>query len=164
VDGTTFLPVALPGHAAAQCGILVHDVCFAADAYFDPPVVDKHGVPYMVDYLATCRSADSLRSVQAAWFVPGHGEPARRPDAVIDYLKQRHEQAFQTVLAACRHPRSLDELLADVCRARNLAPANPGAYVLLRTPIAAYVTAAVGQGRMEIIMDGGKLQFLTIEK
>lgn len=159
VGGTSFMPIALPGHAAAQAGIVVNSICFAADAYFDPEVVDKHGVPYLVSYSATLTSAAHLLDVQADWFVPGHGEPTKDPAPSVRYLSDRLEQVFDIVVQQCANPVGLDDLVAGVCQTLHLTPANPTALVLLRTPIAACLTAAVEQGAVEARVDGGRLQF-----
>ena len=60
VGDVEFQCVPLPGHAHGQLGILVDGVFFAADGYFDPSVVDKHGLPYMVNYTETLASAASI--------------------------------------------------------------------------------------------------------
>nr|WP_051375599.1 MBL fold metallo-hydrolase [Alicyclobacillus pomorum] len=71
IGDVEFQCVPLPGHAHGQLGIRVDGVFFAADGYFDPPVVDKLGLPYMVNYTETLESAKSIPAVDAEWVVPG---------------------------------------------------------------------------------------------
>lgn len=162
IHGTTFLPVALPGHAHGQVGIQVGNVLFAADAYFDEPVVDKHGIPFMVDFAQTVQSANRILDVSADWYVPGHGKATQSPRTSVEYLVARHVELLQKAKDFLQSPKSVDELVALFCQHCDLAPQNPGAYTLLRTPVAAYVTALVEQGIIEGIVDSGVLKFTPI--
>lgn len=162
ISDTAFLPLGLPGHAMSQCGLLVNGVCFAADAYFDPGVVDKHGIPFLVNYPETLASAERVLEVAADWFVPGHGEPTADAALSVRYFTDRVQRVFHEVLRQCETPRTLDEIMVGVCRTLDLSPANPGAFVLLRTPIAACLSAAVEEGRVQVAVDSAKLQFQTV--
>ncbi|MCL6445533.1 MAG: MBL fold metallo-hydrolase, partial [Alicyclobacillus sp.] len=83
IGGLELKTVALPGHSAGQAGVLIDDVFFAADAYFDPDVTDKHGIPFMVNYVQTLDSAKRVLDVPAGWYVPGHGAPAANAEAAV---------------------------------------------------------------------------------
>lgn len=159
IAGGVFQTLALPGHAANQCGVLVDGVLFAADAYFDADVVEKHGVPYMVNYPQTIDSARAVADVAASWFVPGHGIPTADASEHVAALCRRHDEAYAVVLDVASGRSTLEDLVAEVCSAFALAPGNPGAYVLLRTPVAAYVTAAVESGRVVPVVREGRLWF-----
>lgn len=155
--------IPLPGHSTDQCGIFVDGVLFAADAYFDVDVVAKHGIPYMVNYTRTLHSARAVMDVDAAWYVPGHGVPTQDPSGAVAALCTRHEAAYQTAVNRCAQAATLEDIVEAVCAAFELTPANPGAYVLLRTPVAAYVSAAVSQGHLQAVLRGGRLAFSQID-
>jgi glyoxylase-like metal-dependent hydrolase (beta-lactamase superfamily II) len=158
VGDVVFECIPLPGHAHGQIGVRVDGVCFAADAYFDPVVVDKHGLPYMVDFEQTLASAKSLSQIQGACYVPGHGSPTDNPRSAVDYLVDRHQQAYEAVVGIVREAScTLEALVQHMCRRFNLSPSNPGSYLLIRTTVAAYVTEAVRQGIMDVEAVDGSL-------
>lgn len=157
IGETEFGAIPLPGHAHGQCGILVNDVLFAADSYFGASIIDKHGIPYMVDYRETLQSAKTVKSVSAAWWVPGHGNVTEDPQTDIFHLCARHEGAFEEVVRHARGVKgvTLDELTGWMTRKFNLTPNNPGAWLLVRTTVAAYVSAAVEDHDIEAgVIDG----------
>jgi len=167
IDGIRLEPVALPGHAQNQVGVRVHDVLFAADAYFDEPVVDKHGIPFMVDYVETLSSARHVLSLEATWIVPGHGNPLQGepPQAAVDYLIRRHETVFAQVVGRVETaPATFEDLVADACQKLQLSPSTVTAYALLATPIAAYITAAVQGGLIEVCVRDGQCLFVAAAK
>jgi glyoxylase-like metal-dependent hydrolase (beta-lactamase superfamily II) len=158
IGDTVFECFPLPGHAHGQIGVRVDGVCFAADSYFDPVVVDKHGLPYMVDFERTLASAASLIQIPADRYVPGHGVPTDNPRSAVDYLVDRHQRAFEAVVGIVRDTRcTLDALVQQMCRRFQLAPDNPGSYLLLRTTVAAYVTEGVRQGIIDVEAVDGSL-------
>lgn len=159
VDGVDLTTIDLPGHAHGQAGIQVHDVLFAADAYFNEAVVDKHGIPYLVDLPQTRASAERVLEMSAAWTLPGHGQPTRDATAAVRHLIARHEAGYQCVLEAAERPITLDGLTMALCRHFSLAPANAGAWVLLHTPVAAYASAAVAAGDLDVEVRDGGLSF-----
>lgn len=160
IDGVAFQAVALPGHAHGQCGILVDGVFFAADAYFGRLVTDKHGLPYMVDYQQTLVSARAVCEVKASWYVPGHGDATNDPEPDVAYLCKRHEEAYRALQELQGgDPLSLDALTGKLAQHFGLSPANPGAWLLVRTTVAAYVGAAVDEGILTPAIAEGVLVF-----
>lgn len=162
VQGTTFNAIPMFGHAHGQVAILVKDVLFAADSYFDSAVVDKHGIPYFVDWQQTDESAARVTQVAAAWWVPGHGEATQEPDVPVSYYRERLQRIYDETLASVqRGANGLDDIVADVCNSFAVEPASAGPYTLVRTPIAACLTAAVESGQLTVSFDGARLHFTT---
>src|SRR5690606_18548837 len=65
----------LPGHSYHQLGVGVEDrFLYAADAYFSKEVLDKHGVPFLVDVGQTLASLEQLMKLPYTYYLPGHGE------------------------------------------------------------------------------------------
>jgi glyoxylase-like metal-dependent hydrolase (beta-lactamase superfamily II) len=157
IGQTEFRSILLPGHAHGQCGIVVNDVLFAADSYFGVSITDKHGIPYMVDYKQTLQSAKAVQQVSVSWWVPGHGEATNDPAADVHHLCVRHEQAFAEVVRYVQTASgvTLDELTGAICREFKVTPNNPSAWLLVRTTVAAYVSAAVESRDIELsVLDG----------
>lgn len=157
-----FQSIFLPGHAHGQCGILVGEVLFAADAYFGREVTDKHGLPFLVDYEKTLASATHVSEVSAEWYVPGHGNATQAPQPDIDYLRARHERAFATLHQLLTEASSLDVLTGRMCDAFMLQPANPGAWALIRTTVAAYLSSGIDAATVQVDVCQGQLVFHAV--
>ncbi len=163
IGGTTFQALPMFGHAQGQVAILVDGVLFAADSYFDPAVVDKHGIPYFVDWAATVVSADQVPLVAANWWVPGHGQPTQEPRAAVAYFRDRLQEIYrQTLQTLAAGPKGLDDVVAAVCKHFSVAPKGAGPYALVRTPISACLSAAVAAGEAAVVVDDAKLTFVGL--
>lgn len=162
VGDVIFQSISLPGHAHGQVGILVEDVLFAADAYFDVEVTDKHGIPYLVDLDKTLVSATEVLATTASAYVPGHGCISADPSIDVRHLIGRHEQAKQEVLVLSQDGVSLDALVQKMCQHFELAPSAAGGYLLLRTSISAYVTSCLDHGIMEASVSDGMMMFRAL--
>ena len=158
IGDVTFGTVSLPGHAHQQAGILVEGVLFAADAYFDVEVVNKHGIPYLVDHAATVTSARKVVETAADWYIPGHGQATQHASPAVHHLLTRLEAVFEQVVRAA-DGCGLDAVLATVCRRFELRPSAPGSHLLLRTPVAACLTRAIEEGTVAVVLQDGEMLF-----
>lgn len=158
IGDVTFGTVSLPGHAHQQAGILVEGVLFAADAYFDVEVVNKHGIPYLVDHAATVTSARKVVETAADWYIPGHGQATQQASPAVHHLLTRLEAVFEQVVRAA-DGCGLDAVLATVCRQFELQPGAPGSHLLLRTPVAACLTRAIEEGTVAVVLQDGEMLF-----
>jgi glyoxylase-like metal-dependent hydrolase (beta-lactamase superfamily II) len=132
-------------------------VLFAADSYFAKEVTEKHGIPFMVDYRQTLASMRVVLEQNCDFFVPGHGRPTDKPPVEdVSFLAESHEALFDyTVSRIRKEPITLEQLIRDVCVHKEVNLTTLGGYVLIRTPISAYITAAMEDGLVEIeIRDG----------
>lgn len=163
IGGMVFETVFLPGHSFGQVGIVVDGVFFAADSYFAQDVIEKHGLPYLVDYQQTLNSARAATEVTADWYVPGHGVPEKNPADAVEKLIERHQQGLASSIAAISGgPLQLGDIVSLVCAQYDLHPATPGAWVLLRTTISAYLTAALEAGQVRTEVVDGRLLFRVV--
>lgn len=154
-----FRMIPLPGHAHGQAGVLTAGVLFAADAYFDDVVTDKHGLPYMVNLQQTLDSAGNVLTIPAEAYVPGHGEITDRPDAHVNHLVNRHREAVAVLVSMAKEGFTLEQAVQNLCDKFGLHLAAAGAYLLVRTTVGAYLTWCVEQGIMKVRVEQGALLF-----
>lgn len=164
VSDTLFKAIGLPGHSIYQCGILVNDVLFAADAYFGVEITKKHGIPYMVDYLQTLSSAERVLKMDAKWYVPGHGDPINlRPVEAVEFLCARHQTVYEWIIRAVANNQAMtvEHLFTEVCHTFAQQPTNLGSYMLLQTSFHAYLTQAVEAHFLEVQVENGVLWVIS---
>ena len=163
IDGRLLSVVDLAGHSMAQIGIGVdlgtaNGVLFAADAFFGSEPLAKHGVPYLVDARGMQNSLHRLRSLPAAWFIPGHGEPEN--DACNPVFAENFaalERAFAWLAERVRRgPASTEELLAEFAAAMGMRLDTPSSWVLNRAALLGFLAAMEREGAVRVAMEEGR--------
>jgi glyoxylase-like metal-dependent hydrolase (beta-lactamase superfamily II) len=108
IETVTLQIVAIPGHSLAQVGVVIDDVCFAADGFFGAAVLRKYGLPYAHDVQAQLASFDVVRACDVTKWIPGHGELQSRESiaATIDANRESIHQGMVLIREACATPAS----------------------------------------------------------
>lgn len=149
--------VPLPGHSINQVGVVAAEVCFAADGFFCAAVLHKHGIPFVYHVGKQLASLQRLATLDAAWFVPGHGECTRRADLGSALAANQHaiERASAAVLDALTTPGTLDAIAVRVQRSLDLAPAAIPQHAILLSAVAAHLSWLAEQNRArQMLIDG----------
>ncbi len=165
VEGITFEVVPLSGHSIAQVGLVLDGVCFAADGFFGPAVVAKHGILYAHDVAAQLATFERLAGRREAWFLPGHGEltPASELAHALAANQSATLRASELVLSVL--PGNLVEVTARVHRLLNAPPdssetaaptltsLNIPQYAVFSGAISAHLALLEQQGRAYVELD-----------
>lgn len=143
-----------PGHAHNQMmiGAPQEGVCFAADAFFPPAVLDKYGIPFYVDIDQTLATLAALPALPYSIFAQGHGDAYDRNglEEVIGYNIQRIEAIRQLVCNALATPTDDSQVLKAVADTLGLRIEQPAIYYLTRTTIHACLNSLRRAGRAEL--------------
>jgi glyoxylase-like metal-dependent hydrolase (beta-lactamase superfamily II) len=157
IDGRALELVDLAGHSLAQVGVRAGEVLFAADGFFGRESIEKHGVPYLVDagqWIVTLRR---LREMEAAWMVPGHGEPLDDARETIDLNLAVLERAMGWLLDRIRRaPAGGEDLLVDFAAALGMRIADPPSYVLNRATMLGCLSSLERAGEIRVSVEGGR--------
>ena len=163
VGGVPVRIIPAPGHAPNQVMVAGGDagngVCFAADAVFAPDVLQKHGIPFMVDvdaWLATLAALPDLDGQYGA-FVPGHGP------AVASVASWAKENAARLAEVRAAVEASLDEtgdpgeIVRRTADALGLGITNPVTYWLTQTAVFACLTSLKRAGKACVVVESNGL-------
>jgi glyoxylase-like metal-dependent hydrolase (beta-lactamase superfamily II) len=132
----------LPGHSYHQLGVGVEGTfLYAADSYFSEQVVEKHGVPFIVDAKATLESIDKLRSLSYDYYLPGHGEVEENIKHTLDVNQSRHEEILTIIDTFVQDGEqvTLEEIMVHVLQHYDLEAKYLAAWLLYRTAILGYI-------------------------
>lgn len=176
VAGITFEVLPLPGHSIAQVGLSYDGVCFAADGFFGPAVVARHGVLYAHDIAAQLASFDYLHTRDEAWFLPGHGTltPRAELDAALEANRAATMQASELVLQALAEPGTIDALTVRLLRLLDeqqvgesrdidrLAAMNIPQYAIFAGAVAAHLSFLEQQERVRATLDEHGLRWFRL--
>ena len=150
-----------PGHAHNQVmiGWPADRVCFAADAYFPPEVLDKYGIPFYVDIDQTLATLRSLPDLPYNLFAQGHGDAYDRSglEEVLDYNIRRVEAIRELVCDALAAPADDSQALKAVADALGLRIEQPAIYYLTRTTVHACLNSLRQAGRADLTLDANRL-------
>jgi glyoxylase-like metal-dependent hydrolase (beta-lactamase superfamily II) len=163
IDGRELAVVELPGHSMAQAGVGVglgtaEGVLFAADSFFGSEPLAKHGVPYLVDAQGMRDSVHRLAGIEAAWFVPGHGDPVDDAHApVFAENVAALDRAFTWLAERLAHvPASTETLLVEFAGALGMRLDNPSSWVLNRATLLGFLAAMERGGSLRVVMEEGR--------
>ncbi len=154
IAGVTLEIVALPGHSRGQVGVVFDGVCFAADGFFGPVVLAKHGIPYAHDVAAQLAALDRLAARDERFFLPGHGELTERGDldAALAANRAAIERAATAVCDALTAPGDTFEIARRVRRILGLTIAGLPQYAIFTSAVAAYLSYLEARGTATLAM------------
>ncbi|HEX6750016.1 MAG TPA: MBL fold metallo-hydrolase [Longimicrobium sp.] len=164
IDGRALEIVDLAGHSLAQVGVRAGDVLFVADGFFGREPLEKHGVPYLVDAGRWMETLRALGGMDAAWMVPGHGEPLDDPRETLalnlavlqrasDWLRDRFR----------RGPARTEDLLVEFAGAMGMRLVDPPSYALNRAAMLGFLSTLEREGAVRVMIDGGRWTWLPAE-
>lgn len=155
-----------PGHAHNQLmvGAPQEGVCFAADAFFPPAVLDKYGIPFYVDIDQTLATLANLPTLPYHLFAQGHGDAYDRNglEDVLDYNATRIETIRDLTAAALAEPSDDSQVLKQVADALDLSISQPAIYYLTRTTIHACLNSLRRAGRAELSLVENRLLWQVV--
>ncbi|MER3455671.1 MAG: MBL fold metallo-hydrolase [candidate division GAL15 bacterium] len=149
------------GHAVRQAALGFGPVCYAADAFFGPEVLDKYEIPFCHDVAGQLATLDRLAGWPYEWFVPGHGSPIHREqlEVVLERNRRAVREATERVRAAVATGATADEVVHRVAGGLRNPPANPSTYFLLRSTVLAHLAYLLERGEVDWTVSGGVLRW-----
>ena len=159
IEGVPIRVIPAPGHAPNQVMIAGGGACFVADAVFAPDVLQKHGIPFMVDLDAWLASLSALPALdgQYAAFAPGHGPavPSLAGWAAINIRRLSEiRDAVEAALAGADDP---GQIVSGSASSLGLAIANPVTYWLTQTAVFACLASLQRAGKAQPVVDSNRL-------
>ena len=164
VAGVEFEVIALPGHSINQIGLAVDGVCFAADGFFGPAILQKHGIPYAHDVGAQLASLDRLAARGDLFFLPGHGDLAARDDLedVLAANQAAISRSTECVHAALAESATLHAVARRVQQALGLSlPAIPQ-YAIFVSAVAAHLSYLEARGRAQVALEDAGMVWRSV--
>lgn len=155
VAGVTFEVVGLAGHSLGQIGLVVDGVCFAADGFFGPAVLQKHGIPYAHDVAGQLAALKALASRQEAFFLPGHGDLTPRAELadVLDANRAAIDRSSACVLEALGEPGDFAAVARRVRIALGLALPGIPQYAIFAGAVSAHLSYLESLGRARVALE-----------
>jgi len=149
------------GHAVRQAAVGCGAVCYAADAFFGPEVLDKYEIPFTHDVAGQLDTLARAEGWPYEVFVPGHGPPVPREQlpAVLEANARAVRRATERVRDAVGSGATSDEVVHRVATTLRSPPANPSTYFLLRSTVMAHLAYLLEAGELQWTLEGGTFRW-----
>jgi glyoxylase-like metal-dependent hydrolase (beta-lactamase superfamily II) len=165
--GVTMEMIPVPGHALDQVAIAVDGVLVVADGLFNPEVIAKHPIIFLVNVAEYLSSLERIARRPERYILPGHGELIDRQAGEGDPLpeilvanRSSLERIQETIVQALAEPLTGEELLYRVVGAMGKQLASEPQYFLDRAAVAAHVSHLLHTNRLQVSFREGR-RFLT---
>lgn len=151
--------IPLYGHAVGQIGVVWGDICYTADAFFPPDLVQKHGIPFCVDLDAALEALARLGTAGYRWFAPGHGPAVQSPAEAITANRERLQRIRELCLEALREPAEPADILRYAAGALGVVITQPVSYLLAQTTILAALASCQRAGLADVGVSDNRLMW-----
>jgi glyoxylase-like metal-dependent hydrolase (beta-lactamase superfamily II) len=142
--------IALPGHTAAQIGVVTKDnVCFTGDAYFPQFILDRYGFPVVDDISATMRTLRKLWLSHHDLYVPGHSEPTAKAADIVLKNVALIEMFLDKILRILQEKDCTDEELLSALMDRGELVLNPVQFGEFSAAVEVYLSYLCGLQKIE---------------
>jgi glyoxylase-like metal-dependent hydrolase (beta-lactamase superfamily II) len=157
IDGRELEMVDLAGHSLAQVGVRAGPVFFAADGFFGLESLARHGIPYLVDAARWRETLATFGSMDAEWYVPGHGAALSDPRETVAANAAALDRGFGWLEERLRRgPAGTGRLLAEFAAAMGMRIADPPSYVLNRATLLGFLSSMERGGSVRVVIEEGR--------
>lgn len=153
VAGVQLEMVPLPGHSAGQMGVGCDGVLYVADAVFSTAVLEKHGIPFLIDSIRQAETLAQLEKAKAEWFVPSHSDAVQDITPLTEAFRSFLRALEAHLMGELQSRRSESDLIRSACRHFNVKLTNLPQYSLTRTPILAVLHGLAEKGLVTCVFD-----------
>lgn len=158
IDGVEFTVLSLPGHSWQQVGLVVDNICFAADSYFGQTTLTKHKLPFLIDANETIASLKKLQETSYQGYLPGHGEYETSIQETIQANIRCHEEIMERMERIfAEQEQSLEQALALLSEQLEVQIDNMSKFVLYRTAFMGYLVGLHKEKRLDYCFKGNQL-------
>lgn len=155
-EGLQLLP--LPGHSFDMVGFRTSDdVVFLADCLSSQETLDKYGIGYLYDVEAYLSTLETVKTMEAAFFVPAHAAVTEGSIAPLaQYNIDAVRNAAETVVSFCAEPIVFEDILSRLFDAYQLTM-TAQQYVLIGSTLRSYLSYLEKNGQISCFFDKNRM-------
>ena len=152
----------LPGHYFDMLGVRTpDDVVFLADALNGAHIIQKYHVSFLYDIKAQFQTLNAIEEMEAALFIPSHGEPATDIRPLVKANRDKMLEIIDLLLSICREPASAEDVLSSVFRHYDLHM-DFNQYVLVGSTLRSYLAYLLDEGQLAAEFCDNRLLWRTL--
>jgi len=155
VEAFTFVP--LPGHFIDMIGVLTKDgVFYVGDSLFGENILEKYRIPFIYDVQAFKKSLDALAAVDAAYFVPSHGEVCSSIGKLAAINREKVEEIEAAILRVLGKPSTFEDLFAEIAMIFGIT-IDYAQYALAGSTVRSFLSYLKNEGKARYSFEGNRM-------
>ena len=152
-----FSSIPLPGHFFDMVGFRTpDDVVFLADCLSSRETLEKYRIGFIYDVAAYLKTLESVKTMQAAMFVPAHAAATEDISDLAQYNIDTVLEIAERITEFCREPMCFEQILQKLFLAYGLTM-NFEQYVLVGSTVKSYLSWLKDTGTLTVAFENGML-------
>lgn len=152
--------IALPGHSTDQIGVVTEDkVCFLGDSLFSDDIMEKYKLPYFIDIKKALESLDTIKEIDADYFVAGHINKVLDKGEII-ILSQNNidniNRNIDEITVFLEQPMTREDLLENLIVYHEM-PVKYSEYFVYLASLSGFLNYLLSKNRIQYSIESGKL-------
>ncbi|MEH2928874.1 MBL fold metallo-hydrolase [Candidatus Ventrimonas sp. KK005] len=140
--------IPLLGHFFDMVGFCMPDnVVFLADCISSKEALDKYAVSFIYDVGAYLKTLDKVERMEAAMFVPAHGDASADVKELVCYNRDKVHDVAERIISICEEPMCFERILQEVFKGYGLSM-NFEQYVLVGSTVRSYLSWLKDTGKL----------------
>ena len=153
--------ISLPGHYVDQTGFLLTDtdgkrVMFAGDVLSGRNSIKKHWIQYLLDETKTKESLEKIQTVEADFYVPGHGDVTDNVEGIAELNLLAILETEDMIVDELKTPKTTEEVLKAVAD-RSGITLKTSQFCLIGSTLRSYLTGLYEGSRIDYVIEGNKM-------
>lgn len=146
---TGFESIPLPGHSFDMCGFRTPDgTVYLADCLSSRQTLDKYQISFLYDVGAYLASLETVKKMEAAFFVPAHAEACDNIRPLAQYNIDKVYEIAEQILKLCGEPLCFEKILQKLFAHYNLTMTFEQ-YALVGSTVRSYLAWLGENSRLE---------------
>lgn len=153
--------ISLPGHYVDQVGFLLTDtdgkkVMFAGDVLSGRNSIRKHWIQYLLDETKTKESLFKIQTVEADFFIPGHGDIVDNIEGIAELNLLAILETEDMIVDELKSPKTTEELLKSVADRSGIV-LKTSQFCLIGSTLRSYLSGLYENGRIDYVIEENRM-------
>lgn len=162
INDEKFEILSLAGHSEDHIAIITPEkVCFLGDSIFSDYTLDKYSLPFLFNIDKALNSLNTLRDVDAEYFVISHGQRVLTKDELlilIDRNVDNIKRHIDDILILLDQPCTREDILQNLIILNDIKLEIYG-YLIHLSSISAFITYLLDKDLIQYSIEDGKLYY-----
>ncbi|WMJ81412.1 MBL fold metallo-hydrolase [Clostridium sp. MB40-C1] len=162
INDEKFEIINLSGHSLDHIGIITPEkVCFVGDSIFSMETLEKYPFPFLSDISASLNTLNTLKEIDADFFVISHGKDILNKDELIKLIQINEEniqKTCDTILELLDQPYTREDLLENIIVLNDIE-VDVKEYLLNLSSLSAFIAYLQEEDLIDCSIEDGKLYF-----
>ncbi|HBE78742.1 MAG TPA: MBL fold metallo-hydrolase [Firmicutes bacterium] len=150
-----FIPLA--GHFFDQIGVLTGEkVFYMGDSIFGEAILEKYKIPYIYNVNAFKNSLETIKTIDAKYYVPSHGEVQTTIGALAEINIQKANDIEEKLMETIHEKKTFEDILQEMSIQYGIQ-LNFGQYALVGNTVRSFLSYLYNEGKAKYDFKDNKM-------